>query len=161
LNEAVSMPLPRIKFTVRRLLVLVAGVAIFLFAVDLTGGILWDGGFPLQIMLSSPTDRKIVRVDVLTAASLEHVPNPQAGSAWPDPDYEQIAWVEGQPFTVQITCSGVRTGLGRELRYSQFQLLILRVEFEDGITEWIHVKIPDGRFRRDVMVPIPERRRDS
>ena len=66
---------------------------------------------------------------------------------------DSVSWIEGQPFTTSVHCSGRVSGLGRELSYSQERHLALRVEFEDGGSKNIRVDIPDGRFARGVSVP--------
>ena len=155
------MKLPRLQFSVRHLLALVAVVALLFFAFDMVVGEDWIGSFPLEVSLSCPTDRKIVRVEVMGADSLEDarilrpfgttasghgasgmVPGPVVPRVDPLLRLEFRAWAQSC-FTLQ------------------HRLLFLRVHFEDGTVEWIHVQIPDGRFRRDVVVPIPERHRPA
>jgi hypothetical protein len=151
------MRLPRLQFTVRHLLALVAVVALLFFVYDMVVGEDWIGSFPLEVCLSGAADRKIVRVEVMGAYSLEDAPNPEVRLGLLHPDMEQVEWIQGRSFLVWIGYGGSNSGLGRELSYAQRHLLVVRITFEDGTVEWIHVKIPDGRIRRDVVVPIPER----
>ena len=48
------------------------------------------------------------------------------------------------------------SSFGRELSYTQFKLLVLRISFIDGEVELIPVEIPDGRKAREIRVTIPD-----
>jgi hypothetical protein len=69
-----------------------------------------------------------------------------------------VNWSPDRPLVVLIRNTGSSSGLGRPIHYDQWRLLSIRVAFEDGSVEWLHVKIPDGRVSQDVVVQIPERR---
>jgi hypothetical protein len=70
-------------------------------------------------------------------------------------DLEKVSCLEGQPFTVRVPCSGHTSALGREMKYWQFQLLVLHIEFADGKSTYVTVDIPDGRVAREVAVSMP------
>ena len=74
---------------------------------------------------------------------------------------KRVAWSEGQPFTVQVPCGCRTTSSGRELSYTQFRLLVLRIAYLDGAVEFIPVEIPDGRVSRQVSVSLFECRPDA
>jgi hypothetical protein len=59
-------------------------------------------------------------------------------------------------FYVPCDCLEVKSGFGRDLEYHEIhQTLAMRVEFADGATEWVVVRIPEGRGERSVTVPVP------
>jgi hypothetical protein len=138
------------------LLVALAAVVIFAFvALDNIQIAVWDGHFPLEVSISCADDREIVEVAAEVLPLWEY-----AGDLRIDPrrlelNPDRVAWTEGHPFTVQVPCSGRSSAYGRELQYSQYQLLVLQITFADGTVEFIPVKIPDGRVRRQISVSCP------
>jgi hypothetical protein len=68
---------------------------------------------------------------------------------------DDVHWVAGQAFTVRVLCSGRESMSGRELSYTQFKVLLVRVKYADGANQLCSVEIPDGRSRRRVSVVIP------
>jgi hypothetical protein len=123
---------------------------------------LWIGHFPLRVDLVTRNDRQIVDVscDLLPKEYATYLRKAWADDPQIDPEKLELTlhkaeWIEGQPFTVDVTSSGATTRSGREIGYWQRQLLVLRVEYKDGGTEYVAEEIPDGRARRDVSVSVP------
>jgi hypothetical protein len=122
----------------------------------------WDGQFLLRVNLTPPNDRKIIKIFARPVSEWVWSEVREAWAANPaiDPkriglELDRVAWIEGQPFTIPVHCSGRVSNLGRELSYSQGRHLALRVEFEDGGSENLMVDIPDSRFARSVTVSVP------
>jgi hypothetical protein len=131
-----------------------AVIALVLFALSNVHVIVWDGSFPLQVTLVGPPDPTIVGVadEVLIcktyAADLKI--DPRRLHLHPD----HVDWIEGQPFTVRVPCSGRQSQPGVETSYLQFQLLVLRLEYKDGDIEYISAEIPDGRKSHEVTLSV-------
>jgi len=116
---------------------------------------IWDGRFSLQVNLASLQNRRIVRVSADPRWRREWNHYLRTESATPidlDQDLKSVAWTEGQPFTVEVPCSGRDSAFGCNLSYGQSHYLLLRVEYEDGTCEYLGVEIPDGRLQRRVSV---------
>src|SRR4051812_19084262 len=118
------MRLPRL--TTRRLMVLVAVVGVCLCFLDCRG-VVWDGGFPLQVDLQDRGSRTIVGVAVQTCSNARESEFFLAHPDSPELDLRAVPWRVGQPFTVHVPCGGRSSGLGRELDYGQYRTLLVRV----------------------------------
>ena len=143
-----------IRFRLSTLLLIVAVAAVILFFVDNSSVVIWDGRFPLEVNLLGTQNREITEVAFDLLFSVKFADYVRTATNNLALNLETIDWVEGQPFTVQVPCSGRTSSFGRELRYSQFQLLVLRISYTGGAVEFIPVEIPDGRTSRKVNVEI-------
>jgi hypothetical protein len=116
----------------------------------------WDGHFDLRVSLEGRLEG-IDEVAAATVASNKYaellVVDPGTREIYPVP----VPWINGEPFVVQVRCSGRTSGFGRETDYYQHQLLILRITYRDGAVKYIPAEIPDGRVTRRISVSIPER----
>jgi hypothetical protein len=146
------------RFRLSTLLITVAIAAAVLFVVDNSQFAIWDGSFPLQVHLRGAEGRKIVEVAAETLARAEYADYVRTSPQRLELRPERVDWVEGKPFTVRVPCSGRTSTFGRELRYTQFWLLVLRITFADGEVELIPVEIPDGRKDREITVNVAERK---
>jgi hypothetical protein len=144
------------RFKLSTLLVIVAFAAVLLFVVDNVQVEVWNGHFPLQVNLGGTQDRKIVEVAAETLSRIEYADYVRTAPSKLDLHPERVNWVDGQPFTVRVPCSGRTSTFGREYGYTQFKLLVLQISFIDGEVAFIPVEIPDGRKVRNVTVNIAE-----
>lgn len=146
------------RFRLRTLLLVVAVAAVILLIIDNGSVAVWDGHFPLQVHLRGTHGREIIEVAAEPLTRLEYADYVRNAPSKLDLRPERVEWVEGQPFTVRVPCSGRTSSFGRELSYTQFKLLVLRISFMDGEVALIPVEIPDGRKAREVRVTVPERK---
>jgi hypothetical protein len=142
---------PELRMKVKLVSFFVAIVAA-LFAYDLLGTVIWDGAFPLEIELANRGEQQIIRVSADVLMQREWATIVQTNPERIELNLKPVSWAEENPFTVRVPCSGTRSGLGRERSYMQFQLLVLRVEYADGTSEFATADIPDGRLQRKMFV---------
>lgn len=137
-------------------MVLIAVIAIGLILSDTFEVALWDGAFPLEVTLVEGEGHAIVAVAAQTLVRHEEAEVLLANPGSPELHLEDVSWTTGQPFTVRVPCSGRSAMIsGRELSYSQFKVLLLRVGYADGSSRLLAVTIPDGRRRRTLSVSLP------
>lgn len=117
---------------------------------------IWDGAFELKVHVVCHTDppravsceafghREYAEKIVARLLPTES----QARSAIADP-------FGGQTLTVSVPVSGRRSPFGRELRWSQFQALVVIATYPDGHRVGKVVDIPDSRVSREVTVELP------
>jgi hypothetical protein len=119
---------------------------------------LWDGHFPLTVNFLGTKNQHIIDIAAQPLSHKEYAVYVKTvpGKLARELDLKHMDWIEGQPFNVQVPCSGRRSEFGRELTYSQFQLLVLRIGYQDGKVEFIPIEIPDGRVNRKLTVTIPQ-----
>jgi hypothetical protein len=134
--------------------VVAVGLSLFLWSDSGAVGV-WDGGFPLQATLEDRSGRSIAAVAVEPIGHLADAEQFLDDPRSPEWHLEDVHWVAGQAFTVRVKCSGRTSMFGRELAYHQFEALLIRIEYADGASRWLYVKIPDGRLQRRVSVLIP------
>jgi hypothetical protein len=115
----------------------------------------WVGAFPLRVQLNRKGPRLISRISAQALMASEWAEELRIDPRRLELDLKPVPWVEGQPFTVQVPSSGRMSGFGRDLSYFNFQLLVLRIEYADGTSEYVTADIPDGRVKREVFVVVP------
>jgi hypothetical protein len=101
------------------------------------------------------TGRPIVAVAVEPVGHVGDAEHFLAHPRSPEPHLEDVHWIAGRPFTVWVRCIGRTSMSGRELSYSQYKALLVRVDYADGSNRLLWVAIPDGRRGRRVSVLIP------
>src|SRR5688572_19954844 len=117
------------RFRLSTLLLTVAVAASVLFLVDNVQVAVWDGHFPLRVDLRGTQDRKIIEVAAEPLARTEYADYVRTAPSKLDLHPERVDWIEGQAFTVRVPCSGRTSTFGRELSYTQFKLLVLRISY--------------------------------
>ena len=135
----------------------VAAAGLALFVLDISLVSVWDGSFPLEVLLSGPSDQKVVEVAVEPLSRLEYADFLRIDPTRLGLQPKTIPWTEGQAFEVRVPCSGRSSSFGRELSYFQFKLLVVRITYQDGVVDFFPVEIPDGRLSRQVSVSIRRR----
>jgi hypothetical protein len=144
----------RISFDAAVALVLVIVVAAYLVYIDRTEVIDWIGGFELDVELESPKGEPPSQIDYAEISRFEA----------DDPSFPE--WVSkganfkpleksGSRTYAYIRCSGLATGVNRELRYSQSAVLALRLQYERGEPVFKFVAIPPRGEPRRVTVSLP------
>jgi hypothetical protein len=103
--------------------------------------------------LLSKSERQIKRVSADTAGRKEWAGELDTLRAELSP--KSVEWEVGKPFVVEVPWGGADSGLGRQLRFSQFELLVLLVEYADGTKEYVTAEIPDGRKQRALTIEVP------
>lgn len=142
----------RLKITVVTLAIL-TGVSLVVYDCGLNA--LWSGRFPLTVHLRSKDDREIIRVSARAVMAYDWETYLRLNPDPRDLGLEPVQWVAGQSFGVRVPCGGRTSGFGRELSYHNFRVLILRIEYGDGTSEYVISEIPDGRRQREVFVTVP------
>ncbi len=143
---------------VRHMMALVAILAVVLCLyrlLDSVQTLVWDGDFPLLVDLEDRSGRQIISVSALPVRGIEEADYYLAHDRNQGLELVDVNWVDGQPFTVRVVYSGTVSMSGRELSYTQFRSLLVRVEYADGASQRCSVDIPDGRSRRRVSVLFP------
>ena len=114
---------------------------------------IWDGGFDLNVHVESRRPQP----QSVTCEAFSHREQAQVVAVrWlPLGSSTRSAIADpfvGQPLTVAVPVSGRRSPFGRELRWSQFQALLVIATYPDGLRVGQVVDIPDGRVNREVTV---------
>jgi hypothetical protein len=144
------------QFRLRSLFIATAVIFAGLVAYDHLFRVWWVGRFPLQVHLVGPGHQRVSEV----AADAVHAPK-WMDRAGLDPkrldslELEDVSWKDGQPFTVDVSCCGQESALGRDVSYAHDELLVLRIHFVDGTSTYLYADIPDGRVAREVAVSVP------
>ena len=133
------------------------GIPITLMALGEFGSeIRWSGGYQLEYTLARQTDRKIARISAEAVARKEWADDIRADVLVAELRSEPFVPVTNGPFFVRVRCGGRRSGLlGRELSYFHFELLVLRIDYEDGKVEYATAEIPDARKQRRMTIEVP------
>lgn len=143
------------RFSVKCLLVVTLLVAVALFVglsiIDNAQVACWIGHFSLQVDLVDSRQFGIADVASQVFSSTDYAKYVRTAPDRLELDLEHVDWTPGKPFSVQVRTTGRRSSW-RELSYSQYRLLVLRVTYQDGSVEWIPVEMPDGRANRHVSV---------
>ena len=117
----------------------------------------WDGGFPLTVNVTSPSGRP--NSVTCEAFGDRHLAE-QILAVQQPPEIMMRATVadpfDGQPLTVPVPSSGRRSLFGRELAPYQFQYLVVIAVMPDGRRVGALVDIPDGRVTRSITVTLPD-----
>ena len=146
------------RFSVKHLLLATtlaaAALVAVIWLVDNSQVAICDGRFPLQVDLLEDPKRPIdeIAYDVLGRTDYAKYLKESPNRLEPELNPTHVDWVAGQPFTVQVPCSSRISSFGRELSYSQFKLLVLRITHKDHSTDWIPVAIPELRTNRQIEI---------
>src|SRR5262245_25278465 len=93
---------------------------------------LWVGNFPLEVRLVPYADREITGVSFDVPACAESAERGRGDIRKVELDLKPVEPVDGHTFTVRVRCGGCTSAFGWEWSYSQYQLLVLKIDFADG-----------------------------
>lgn len=127
---------------------------VVIISYDVIGEMRWSGGYQLEVTLARQSDRKIARITAEAVGRKEWADNIRADPRAVDLRSEPFVPVTNGPFSVQVRCGGRTSALlGRELGYFNYELLVLRIEYDDGKIEYVTAEI--NRKQRHITVSIP------
>ncbi|MBS0263837.1 MAG: hypothetical protein JSS02_18005 [Planctomycetes bacterium] len=150
-----------LRFTIkaRRKLIILAFLSVgcgLLWIYTSTPYVIWDGGFNLIVHVSSD-EGPLSAVSCEAESSrkyaelkFQHLLPPERGgwSATAKP-------FTGKPVKIFIPVSGTESMSGRALTRTQFELLVVIGEFQDGRRVGKLVEIPDGRVSHELQISLP------
>ena len=140
----------RINLVLFFLAVIALMFAIYVFSQAAMG----SGKIPLEVSLIEPANHKIVGLSYIPLSDRNIATSLNEGFEPDESIFENVIWKSGQPFIAKIPKSSHTYGIGLEFNYYQAPLLLLRLEFDDGSTQYQVVEVPDLREKRSMTVTI-------
>lgn len=154
-------------------LILILIAAVFSI-IELSSVTICDGGYDLEVRLSSSSQTPIRAVHYGTASSMQSLQeafpiqgrkadeviadiDPSELKRWGEIEWEVIEPFKGQPFAAFVrTTDRISVVLGRELTYHQAsRALVVLAEYGNGKRICKIAEIPDGRVSRSLSVALP------
>lgn len=115
----------------------------------------WDGHFPLVLDVRSETGRKIEKIEFMCFYKRDMaewiVEHPNVKADW----LPKLTTKEADKYLAYVWCSGKFWPFDIETDYREPRYIILNVTFTDGDSTRKMAKIPPGRGRRSLEVPVP------
>jgi hypothetical protein len=109
----------------------------------------------LEVTLVSRSNRAVARVLTETTNDKELASEVRQSIGERNLDFSDEKTPTDSTFVVDVPYSIRYSGLGFRDRYSQYDVLFLKVEYADGKTHYDVVDIPRGRGRRGMTVEVP------
>ena len=118
----------------------------------------WDGQFPLVVTVvnDGPDAITTVRCEAFFHATEAQAVLDKTLAGEPSDWSAPAKSYSGQPLTVEVPVSGRSWIFGIETRRSQFQNLLIVVEYQSGKRSGKIAEIPDSRKSRSIIVVFPQ-----
>jgi hypothetical protein len=130
------------------------GTCLWLF--DRSPAYFWTGRYVLEIRLTSKPDHEVAKVSAgALQGTKDDVDRLRRGVYSSDRMLKPLDWSANSVSTLEVWCGGKRSYLGRDLSYGEDNILALKVEFNDGKSEFRYFEIPPGHGRRSMTVEVP------
>ncbi|REJ86501.1 MAG: hypothetical protein DWQ34_27160 [Planctomycetota bacterium] len=134
-------------------------IALAVLIHDFVGIAKWVGSFPLEVRLETNSDAPISEVWYDATPSTYSRERPdliRQDLRHGDIFFKEADDFDGNTFIVTVRMTGATSHLGRELDYHQDELLVVKIDFENGHSSLEFAEIPDGREARQVTVRLDD-----
>src|SRR6516162_2023088 len=136
------------------LVLAVAALAGLAFVWDFGSMAIWDGGYPVQVVIQRTSARPVGAAAAVVLFSWEwnavDGDETRVGSKW-----KPVDMADGSSFEVYVKCSGKDSGFGRRISYVRQEILVVKVDYTDGSKQLLVADLPESCCGRQLALRVP------